>query len=265
MSERKVKTPRREERVLLDLLDRELGEEIPETDAGPLREYLEVLGLLPGALEEITPREETKRRLLETVIGGAQAAARPGPRSRTAWFPRLAAAFAALMIVVTTWVGVRLERQEMRIAELSTQLEAARGAAIELASARALLAQARSRLDMVTARGSEFCALSPPDGSSAAGARGVVVMGEGERDWFLRIEGLLPCPQGRKHTLWFATEAGPVRGPAFVVEAGEAVELTLGKRPDGIKAILITLESEPAPAAPSMEPLLFGNERLKLL
>ena len=82
---------------------------------------------------------------------------------------------------------------------------------------------------------------------------------------FLRIEGLEPCPRGRKYTVWFATENGEVPGPIFAVKAGEAVELSVSGHPDKIDAIMITMEEEPVPRERATEPLLFGDEKMQLL
>ena len=280
MSDRRQEPISLEERLILELLESRSGDAIPpETEeSAVLRDFVEVLGLVPAALPEVSPRPEVRRRLLETLAtaGGGEPAAvmnsrRDAPREVSASrfgsnrLAYLAASVAAALVLVSGWLVVQVQEQRAQIASLSRRVAEARAVSAELASARELLSQARTRLAIATARGAEFCALSPPVGSSAAGARGVLVMAASESEWFLKIEGLAPCPEGRKYTVWFATEDGPIRGPAFDVEAGASVELTLSRRREKIKAVMVTLESEPAPKAPSTKPLLFGDERTQVL
>lgn len=275
MSEAEDRERVRAERLILDLLDTKTGGRVPAqvSGAGSAREFVEVLGLLPRALPEVLPGLEVKNRILEAVAR-EDSAARSGGGDRTAgsirarragWLMPLAASVALAMIAVTGWLVIEVRGQRLLIAELSSELESARSMAVAFSSSQAELAQARSRLAMATTQGAEFCALAPPEGSPAKGARGVVVMHEAREEWFLRIEGLAACPAGHQYVVWFATPEGRFPGPAFAARSGEAVELTIPRHPEGIRAIMITLESEPAPEAPSMEPLLFGNERAKLL
>lgn len=259
--------------LILDLLDARPGA-VGDPARAPraAREYIELLGILPRALPEIAPGDGVRERILEEV--GRETELRrsaPAPlvsapaRRRPGWLMPLAASLAVAMVAVTAWLVVQVRDQRVLIAELSQELEGSRAMAEALAASRAQLAEARSRLAMATTRGAEFCALTPPEGSPAAGALGVVVMHAGRDEWFLRIEGLAPCPAGRVYTVWFATPSGSVPGPVFVAKGGEAVELSITDRPEEIRAIMITLESEPDARTPSMEPLLFGNERIKLL
>jgi hypothetical protein len=285
VSEREKSGNDPEERLVLDLLDAQTGHRIlsQESESVLRRQYLEVLGLLPQALAEVPPRTEVKARILDAVrvgeiearqVESEQVMDGPRPlvpqvaRSTTGWptwtLP-LAASIALAMMAVTGWLVIQVQSQRIQIAALSSDLEAARSVVGGMATSQGMLAEVRSRLALVTAPGAEFCTLSPPPGSSAKGARGVVVMNPVQDEWFLRIEGLGRCPQGRKYTVWFATEGGDVPGPIFAVESDEPVELTVSGRPEKIKAIMITLESEPVPQAPSTAPLLFGDQRMQLL
>ncbi len=286
MSEHQNDGNSRQESLILDLLDCR-GDELaalavldgPDRPGGPdeaesvlLREYTEVLGLLPRALAEVTPSVEVKERILEAIGRGASTVHRPTGNLPAAprivwptWLLPLAASIAVATMAVTGWLVIQVQDQRVQIAELSIELENARSQTTALATSQGMLAEVRSRLAMVTAQGAEFCALRPPAGSPATAARGLVVMQAAHSEWFLRIEGLEPSPQGHEYAVWFATEDGAVAGPRFSVKAGEAIELSVSDRPDKVNAIMITLESEPAPAAPSMEPLLFGDERMQLL
>lgn len=274
-----------EDRLILDLLEPAAGNEDPDPSAGEAgsetarlrREYLEVLGLLPYGLEPRSPSPETKQRILDAIGASStsehpdKVTALPHPsfagagRPGRNWLLPLAASIALVMISVAGWLVLQVRGQQTRIAELSVQLDQARSATAALATSQGVLAEVRSRLALVTAPGAQFCALRPPEGSQAAGALGMVVMHPIKDEWFLRIEGLEPCAEGRKYVVWFSTEDGAEPGPMFTVESGEPVELTVSGRPQKINAIMITLEADPAPEAPSMEPLLFGDERMQLL
>ena len=293
-----------EEAVILELLEGEPKTPDPNapepgSEAARLRrEYREVLGLLPYGLEPGSPSPQSKARILESIElesietpAGTErdreaAAARdavsgnrpdggatPGPvaiRSTEPggrrWLLPLAASVAFAMMAVTGWLVLQVRGQQTQIELLSAQLEEARSTATQQALAQGMLAEVRSRLELVTAPGAEYCALRPPEGSQAQGAVGMVVMHPVRDEWFLRIDGLKPCSKGRKYVLWFATENGAQPGPIFGVKSpGESIELTVSGRPPKIDAIMITLEADPMPEAPSMEPLLFGDERMQLL
>ncbi|MCP4201962.1 MAG: anti-sigma factor [bacterium] len=283
MTERDNDRDESQERLILELLDSRVPDELLGGELGSEfhREYVEVLGLLPRALPEVPPSAEVKDRILAAVEREAAAdrerAASPrattsipartagSVASRPNWLLPLAASIAVAMMAVTGWLVIQVRDQQFQIAELSNELERAQSVTAALATSQGMLAEVRSRLALVTAPGAEFCALSPPEGSPATAARGMVVMHPVKDEWFLRIEGLGPCPRGRKYTVWFVTESGETPGPVFAVKANEAIELTVSGRPEGIEAIMITLEDDPVPEAPSMAPLLFGDERMQLL
>lgn len=266
-----------EEILCLDLLDSneaEPGGAMAAGDAGDAslrREYLEILGLLPGELAEATPRAEVKGRILHAIGHGArpvrteEARRHSATRAQSRWLPVAASVGFAVLAFSLGALFVQVQNQRVRIAELSNELVNAQALTAALAASQSRLAETRAHLAMATSQGAEFCPLNPPEGSPAQAARGVVVMQAGRDEWFLRIEGLAPCPRDRKYALWFATERGAVAGPTFAVKAGETVELTIMDQPEKVEAIMITLESEPAPLEPSMEPLLFGDERMQLL
>lgn len=264
------------DRRILDLLDADPAK-LANQEPPPAvpREYVELFGMLPRSLPGIAPGAAVRGKVLERIAregsGDGSAPVPPAPpaearaRSGGRWLLPLAASLVTAMIAVTGWLVLEVRDQRALIAELSQQLEQSGALSEALVASRDELARVRSRLAMATTRGAEFCALSPPEGSPAGGARGVVVMHPAREEWFLRIEGLAPCPAGRKYIVWFATPGGRVPGPAFAATEGEAVEMTITDHPEEIRAIMITLEPEPAPEAPSTEPLLFGNERVQLL
>lgn len=282
MSRRDKSPEDRQDRLILDLLDSRSSDQIlgEESRSALRREYIEVLGLLPRALDEVSPPPRVKEQILETVERGGPETASPSvganvttfdeQRKRRGsgwptWLVPLAASITVAMTAVAGWLVMEVHDQRVRVAELSKDLASARSITSAPATSQGALAELESRLALVTAPGTEFCALRPPEGSPATGAHGMAVMHPASEELFLRIEGLDPSPEGRRYTVWFAAEAGVVPGPNFAVEADEPVELSVSGRPAHIDAVMITLEADPTPKAPSMEPLLFGDERMRLL
>jgi hypothetical protein len=254
-----------------------LADQQDEESAALRQEYLEALALLPYELEPIAPPLELRERLIQQVAAdpdrdpvGRRNEASPGPwRSGgwNRWALPLAATLAFLLVGATAWQVVRVGQQQDTIARLSQELESMRFEAAELARARGELVQVRSRLALVTSPASEFCALRPPEGSPAVNARGTLVMQMQKGDWFLRVEGLEPCSKGSQYQLWFLTEGSPVLGASFDVEAaGTPVELMAsGGVPPGTNAVMITLAEDEDSGTPTKVPLLFGDERMRIL
>jgi hypothetical protein len=270
-------------RLLEDLAERQTGlepkvlaGEQDEESAALRQEYLEALALLPYELEPIAPPPELRERLMQQVAAGPvpdrvdrHQEDSPGPGSFVGWnrwaLP-LAATLALLLVGATAWQVVRVGQQQETIIRLSQELESMRLEATALARTRGELAQARSRLALVTSPTSEFCALRPPEGSPAVNARGTLVMQMKKGDWFLRVEGLEPCSKGNQYQLWFLTEDSPVLGASFDVEAAEIpVELMASGVPPGINAVMITLAEGEETGTPGEVPLLFGDERMRVL
>lgn len=239
------------------------------------RSCLEALGHLPLELDEEVPSAELKDRILNEILSNTdESGLRSEPEDRgpaagatggPTWVLPLAAALAIALVGVTGWQVWRVNQQTETIAHLSRQLEQARSEAEELVAARELLAETRTRLEMVTASAAEFCALKATQGSPNPEARGTLVMLEGRSDWFLKVEGLEPCKAGRQYKLWFVTDDRFVLGASFAVEADhESIEIRASGAPTGIRAVMITLE-QPEVAAPSTPAVLYGDERMRIL
>lgn len=281
MSEDQRPPASEEDRIVLELLDSLAqvgGEARSGAEPGIEREYLELLGMLPEAIPAPVPPARGLERLMAGAIGTDESSVRrpAGARDARRWLLPLAATLLFATTMVTGWLVFQVREQKVRIADLSEALDQARIETGVLAESRRQVSELRSWLSLVTAPGSEFCPLRPPADPNApasptgqlaqVAARGTVVMHPERSDWFLRVEGLAPCPQGRKYSLWFATESGMVRGPLFEVKGpAEPLELSGAERPDGISAIMITLEGDPAPTLPTGEPVLYGDERMQVL
>ena len=294
MSEKDTRLESPEDKLILELLDsarpdalvREPSDSAEDLPVDKLRrDYLEVLGTLPSTQPSVVPPADLKHRVMKIATGSEDTSAAGldafGPSSSFGralptepaphrWWLPLAASIAFGVMIVTGWLVIRVQEQQGQIVELSAALEEARVKTATLLQSQGDALELRSRLSLVTSPGSEFCALRPTESALASGqgakARGTVVMHPADEDWFLRVEGLAPCPEGRKYALWFVTGERVVAGPVFDVKTPqEPVEIAGGERPDGITAIMITLESDSAPTAPSTEPVLYGDERMQVL
>ena len=280
MSDLKDPTPSQEDERFLELLD-QLGPDSTTAD----RESLEAVAALPYELDELAPRAEVKRALMESV--SEEAASEP-PESapvpfvdpdadsrrlahlerRSRWYMPIAAALAVALIGLAGWQFRQLEDQRQTIAALSTQLESVERDGAELELARHRLNEMQSQLRLLTASGSEFCVLKPyGDEPTQPQATATMVLSSDRNRWFLAAEGLEPCAKGRTYQLWFITDGEPIRAAVFDGEAsGGRLELsgTHEGVPTSVRAVTVTLETEPEPAEPSA-PILFADEAMTLL
>ena len=241
---------------------------------GRQRVWVEALALLPYELEAVSPSSELKARILEGATGQSQPA--PARRSEkeyarstagsSRWLLPLAATLAFVLVGVTGWQVWRVDRQAETIERLSLELAQARLESAELALAREQVTEAHARLEMMTASTAEYCALRPTRSCPNQAARGTLVMRSDKSDWFLRVEGLGPCEEGRQYKLWFVTDSQPVLGASFAVEGPhDLVEIRATGAPAGVTAVMITLEEPEVEAAPEAEVLLYGDQRMRIL
>jgi hypothetical protein len=244
-------------------------------ESGDLRRaYVETLAQLPYELEGVSPSPDLRTRLLAEIETsesvGSGSIAEHGERQPVVSLPRwllpLAATVAFVLVGVTGWQVWRVEQQAETIARLSAELEQSRLATAELAAARELVDETRARMELMTASTAEFCALKPTVSCPNQEARGTIVMQRGQSDWFLRVEGLGPCEKGRQYKLWFVTDSKPILGASFSVEGShELVEIRATGAPEGVKAVMITLEQPEVEAAPEAPVLLFGDQTMRIL
>ena len=278
--------PREAELVgrLLDELARgeaaELDLEGP--DASARREYLEVLGLVGASVEPVAPPPEIRQALLARVGGSAEEAPaavaevvampqaapppeRPSPLRR--WALPLAASLAVALAGVSGYQAAQLAGQRATIADLSQRLDEMESRTAAVASVRGQLAAMQERMALITGRGVEICALKPMAAEpQLADSRGVLYVAADHQHWYLTIEGLTPCSEGRSYQLWFVPENGePVSAGTFDVGDGVRVELSSDTMPHATRAVTVTLEPAGGSQQPTGPAVLHGDEVMAIL
>ncbi len=267
----------------------------PETGPeGPgERPYVELLGLLAERLEPVEPWPEIRQRLLDAVTAGgageppasaatareaappavpevadlaarsaASAAAAPArPRSAAGrWALPLAAGLAAALLGLSAWLYGEVRSQRLQIAELAGRL-----AAVEEESRFAVAAMDR-KMRLLTSPGVEVCNLTPVGEEPVhPSSRGTLYVAADHREWYLKIDGLEPCPEGRHYQLWFVTGDGPVSGGVFEVRAGVRFEMLSREMPEATRAVRVTLEPAGGSPVPSGPEVLYGDEVMRIL
>ncbi len=263
----------------------ESSPDLPEEDIELWREYTELSGLLPFALEPIVPRVECRAEILDRIASQEGAAARegvpvgsetaldvplpfptPAPAMHTRW--ALLALAAALMIAVlglgsaTTWLYRDHQRQADLIAEIQFQIEQSRSREELLVASQADYKRLRT---LVTARRTRVCRLRPiGDQPAQPVARGLVYFDTERRDYFLSAMDLEPCEQGFAYRLWFIVDGRPVAGKTFHVKAGVPTALGSGGMPTGFTAMMVTYQRESA-EGPEGERILYGDQAEDML
>ena len=261
-----------EDRIISELLDRLNDNGTPAVgDSGGssrsesddlIREYLEVLGLLAYNLEPEEPSPVVKEKLMSTIEGdlsadlkstvdpigpskGAEVIMMPD-RKRPSWALPLAASFAFALLGFSIWQSTHLTSQKGTIEDLAGLLHDANLQIADTTDYRASLRQAESNLALVSSPGVEVCALHPADAElSQEDARGTLFVAANHNRWYLRLDGLVPCPLGRKHQIWFVKSDGTAEsGGVFDVKPGEGIEVTSDIMPSDTVAVMITLEPE---------------------
>jgi hypothetical protein len=259
----------------------ELGELLEEPF---VRGYLESIGYLALANEPLALSFEVKERLLgaleaegalEEEAGSVlipfapqrSAAGEPRTGSWSAWPLRLAATLALALLGLSAWQLLRLDRQEQAIARLSTQLRETEQQSVQLAELRNQLADVQDKLGVVTSPAVEVCSLSPVgDDPLQPQSRGTLYVAADHQHWYLKVDGLRPCPEDSAYQLWFITAGGrPVSAGTFDVRTGARLELSSETMPAGTTAVRITIEplsGSPQPSGPSV---LYGDEVMRIL
>lgn len=272
-----------EDRVVERILDR-LNEGVVPSSAGRegeaeamLHEYTELIGLIPYELEPMAASSAAKERLLQT-IQGRPAAARIDSETvevleapRSTWVHRafpLAASIAIVLLGIVGWQSFEMANQNTAIVGLTdhlSQVNIERTA--ELAEYDKSMQQMQDQLALVTSKGVEVCTLKPQAAEATeSGARGTLYVASDHQHWYLRIEDLLPCPQGRAYQLWFVMADGTaVDGGILEVEHGAKLEVTSDTMPAGAVAVNITLEPAGGSEAPSGPSILYGDEVTQIL
>jgi len=272
-----------EDRVVEDLLDRLNEGVVPsgdsiEGDAETLwQEYTELLGLIPCELEPIAPAAGAKQDLLQ-AIRGAQATQRavlePAgmvevPATRwLQWALPLAASIAIVLLGVVGWQSFQMTDRSGTIDRLSQRLSQVNTErTTEIAEYQSHLQRMQDQLALVTSKGVEICALRPKAANAAeTGARGTMFVASDHQSWYLRIDDLEPCPQGRAYQLWFIMADGTaVDGGILEIRHGVELEVTSDTMPAGTVAVNVTLEPAGGSDDPSGPSILYGDEVMRVL
>ncbi len=272
-----------EDRVVERLLDR-LNEGVVPSNAAReqeaeelLREYTELLGLIPFELAPLAPVAGARERLLSSLgetpaaeeIAPSPAKVIEVPASR--WMKvalPLAASIAIALLGVVGWQSFELANQGEAIVELTDHLSQVNvERTTELAGFEEALERARNKLALVTSRGVEVCTLHPKVAEYAeTGARGTLFVASDHQHWYLRIDDLEPCPQGRSYQLWFLTADGAaIDGGILDVQHGVELEVSSDTMPSGTVGVNITLEPAGGSESPSGPSILFGDEVMRIL
>ena len=231
-------------------------------------------------MEPIEPPPAIKERLL-AVLGGAEAAApaaevvaMPAPAGAVSgtpvsrWALPLAASLAVALAGFSGYQAAQLAGQRATIDQLSERLEAVEARTPTVAAMRGQLAAMQERMALVTARGVEICPLRPmaAEPQLTADSRGVLYVAADHQHWYLTIEGLKPCEQGRSYQLWFVTADGePVSAGTFDVGEGVRVDLSSKTMPAATRAVTVTLEPAGGSKQPSGPAVLHGDEVMAVL
>ncbi|MEJ2084076.1 MAG: anti-sigma factor [Acidobacteriota bacterium] len=270
------------------VLDREPVESAPETIA---REYVELLGLLPYELDTESPSSALKGRIAsaveatlvpapsETGRGILLTPSAPGSEAVTSVAARqrastgspgllaLAACFAVALLGISIWQSAHLAEQRTTIEELAGRLQDANSQIADLEDFKEGLRQARNNLALVSSPGVEVCTLRPAEKALAQeNAHGTLFVAADHKSWYMRLEGLVPCPLGRKHQIWFVRRDGSaVSGGLFEVEAGQGIEISSELMPIDTVAVMITLEPQGGSDSPTGPSVLYGDDVMQIL
>jgi hypothetical protein len=205
----------RESQLLQELLDGDPlaprpGAELSEDEATLERLYTELLGLIPQAIEPVTPSAQARAQLLAAIAApaaaeGAQPAAAvrepwpsmaelrarsasasgpagasesrfgrsqpPATRGATHRLPWAVAALLAMALAGTfLWFNGRLQETQLRAERLQSEVEHISEVRGSLDDAQARLASLADKFSLVTAQGVEICPIRPPRAAQAAAA-----------------------------------------------------------------------------------------------
>jgi anti-sigma-K factor RskA len=242
------------------------------------REYGELSGLLPYALDPMPPPRDLLAGVLASVRSeGAALDAAGAPRSaalaaapirrRSSAGPRvLAAAAVALLMGVglaAGWLAGERARLRQNVAGLELRLQESALREQELHDAEAELSRLRG---VFTAAGMRVCPLRPYGQHPAQPvARAVVYFDGGRHQWFLAARDLEPCRQGSHYVLWFMVDGKPVEGGSFRAEKGVPVALAAEETPGSMNGAFLTLEPDAGGVAPTGPPILYGEDPEEML
>ena len=271
-----------EDALVERLVDRLNEEAVPSSAAredeaeAMLHEYTELLGLIPFELESMAPPRGAKEKLMQAIRGDEMGLIDPLPVAKVVEVPAsrwmktalpLAAVLAMALLGVVGWQTSQLRDQTDTIDQLSQRLSQVNIDSTQLAQYELDLERMQEQLALVTSQGVEVCTLrARAAAAEETGARGALFVASDHQHWYLRIDDLEPCPQGRSYQLWFLTADGtPIDGGLLEVEHGVELEVVSDTMPDGTVAVNITLEPAGGSETPSGPSILYGDEVMRIL
>lgn len=271
MGDRDVELEPGEERAIWEALESGLAQGEPTDELR--REYAELVGLLPYALEPQEPSEHLTARLLAAVrqdqredhLHRSVRQLTLAHASRRKWMMPLAAGLMLWMGGVSFWLYRQAGEQKSAIAQLTQQLSTAEARTARLVSMQEKYAWSRANLALVTAPGVGVCSLGRASEDAPAAARGALYVASDHQHWYMMVEGLEPSAEGYAYQLWFVSQGVPVSGGTFEPRPGAPVELASDKMPPDVDAVSITLEPREGATRPTGPEILFGDEMVQVL
>ncbi len=229
-------------------------------DAALVREYTELLGLLPYELAAEVPPARIKEQILARAAGRQSAGAAesageaavvpfqpPARARRPVWAFAQAAALAASLVGLG-FLSAVVWQQNRQIGQLHGQLAATTLQQGEAAQAREELRAVRGRLDMITNVARHAYPMRRVSRNDAARQpEGFVYVCGMHQQWYLSLHGLEPPADGGEYHLWFMTEEGKVDGGTLEVRSDSPTEMEARTMPEGTHGFQVTLERQDQP------------------
>ncbi len=244
-----------------------------------VREYIELLGLLPYELAAEVPPAHVK----EKVMARAASAGRGEPADASPVVPferhavernisaprpfwRIAqAAVLAASLVGVGFLSATVRQQNQQIAQLKDQAQASTLDPTDILRTRDEIRTLRNRLDMVTTVARQAYPLHTVQAASPAESahkpQGVVYVCGAHQQWYLSLHGLEPPAAGGEYHLWFMTGEGKVDGGVLDVRSDAPAEMEAPTMPAGTHGFLVTLET---PDEPEGLEILLGESAINL-
>jgi anti-sigma-K factor RskA len=214
--------------------------------------------LLPFGLEPVTPPEEARVAILETIRRRDEdkvVALNPA-RSTPVWWLATAATF---LLALFLWSELRLRAVKERVAELET-------ARLQLSEENSRVNQKamtlESQLAAIAAQSTRSIQLSGQEAAPSASAR--VFLDSQQRRAFVFFEGLPPNSGDKSYQLWIipgGAGAAPMGAGVFDVSPDGEGRVVLENLPlnTEMKALAVTLEPRGGVGAPTTTPVLVGG------
>ena len=246
--------------------------------AGLVREYTELLGLLPYELPAETPPARVKQAIMAQIgasgidTSGTVAASpvvpfeRPAPRRETP-APRPIWRFAQAAVLAAALLGLgflsaTVRQQDRQIARLSERAGASALDRSKALEARQEIQTLRSRIDMITTVARQAYPLrTVSQVDSMKKPEGIVYVCGLHQQWYLNLRGLEPPADGGEYHLWFMTENGKVDGGVLEVRDDTSSEMEAQTMPPGTHGFLVTLEKRNEPESLT---ILLGESAINL-